>query len=175
MRDLPNVRDERRRVRTDVLSLFKVARAHLRQNPRSHSAGLGRLFALRKDVYEHLNQLQHEGLLLDAIAWLEKHARVPRNVTWAWHPRQTSGKGEADLRATAKGKILLYAEATAAAKPQGTITARLRKALRNLPKCKAKKHYCFVRTTEMATAAKRIASIEGLRIAVVCLPFTQFE
>jgi hypothetical protein len=113
-------------------------------------------------------------LLLDAVAWLLREKVVPPSAAWAWHPRQTSGRGEADLRASWRGKVMLCAEGTAAALPRGTIKVRLEAALKRLPRdCPAQRYYCFVRTKEMAQAANRIVRAENLRVAVICLPFAK--
>jgi hypothetical protein len=137
------------------------------------SGGLERLFNLRRVIYEHLNQLQHEGLLLDAIGWLTKEQLVPINALWSWHPRQTSGIGEPDLKAAHNGQVLVCAEATAAAIPKGTILKRLKLVLERLPTtCPANAYYCFVRTSEMEQAAMKIVRHQRLRIVVTRLPFT---
>jgi hypothetical protein len=172
MKLLTDVAKERKRVYRDVVALVQEARGHVATNPTTFSTGLGRLFKLRKAVYEHLNQLQHEGLLLDAIAWLIADRIAPSNAIWSWHPRQTSGKGEPDLRAVLNGKVLVCAEATAAAAPKGTIAKRLRAAIEKLPKgCQAGTYYCFVRTVEMERAARDIAQAQKLQVKVKCLPF----
>lgn len=172
MQPLKNIQKEKLRVRNRVVDLVHVARKHIRKNPQSYSKGLGQLFTLRKAVYEHLNQLQHEGLLLDAVAWLRRKKLVPRGANWDWHPRQTSGKGEPDLRASWRGKVRLCAEGTAAALPRGSIKDRLKATLKRLPtECEAQRHYCFVRTNEMALVANQIVLAENLPVKVVCLPF----
>jgi hypothetical protein len=172
MKPLPDIAQERKRVYRDVVALVQETRRHVATKPATFKAGLGRLFKLRKAVYEHLNQLQHEGLLLDAIAWLIADRIVSANASWSWHPRQTSGKGEPDLKAVLNGRTLICAEATAAAAPKGTIAERLEVALGKLLKGqRARSYYCFVRTVEMERAARDIVQTQKLKVKVKCLPF----
>ena len=172
MKPLTNPKKERARVHHDVLALIQEARQFVASDPRTYSKGLGKLFELPKAVYEHLNQLQHEGLLLDAIAWFIAEGIVRSNVTWLWHPRQTSGKGEPDLKAVLNGTTVVCAEATAAAAPKGTTRKRLEAELERCPSdCQAGNYYCFVRTVEMERTASGIVKTRKLQVTVKCLPF----
>jgi len=60
--------------------------------------GLRFVRSVRDAIYEDLNQLLHEQLLLAAIRWLSA-AGFGGKTVWSWNPRQTGDSSEPDLQA----------------------------------------------------------------------------
>jgi len=75
---------------------------------------------IRAKASEDLNQIQHECLILQGIAWLLKNG-FDSGIEWEWNPRQTGTADEPDLRGSRNGTILISAEASASELPGGKI------------------------------------------------------
>jgi hypothetical protein len=43
-------------------------------------------------VYEDLNQLQHEALVLEAAQFLKRTRFPAPTINWSWNPQQTGGR-----------------------------------------------------------------------------------
>jgi hypothetical protein len=99
-----------------------------------------------------LNQIQHEFLLLQGLAWLSKNG-FESEIDWDWNPRQTGGGNEPDLRGSVNGKILVSAEASTSEKPQGILDTRMRKTLEKLSRMDGQRFY-FVSSDEMMKRAE---------------------
>ncbi len=127
------------------------------------------LSTIRREVYEHLNQLQHEHLILKARHYLQALPGMPADATWEWNPRQTGDYREPDLRATHQGVVLVSAEVTTSEKPVGVIGSRMGTTLIKLNQMKGELYY-FVRTEAMKRRADFKVKRDGLNIQVAYLP-----
>jgi hypothetical protein len=120
--------------------------------PASVADAIDLLARLRAEVYEDLNQLQHEYLIVVGARWLLDRNLVPSEVQWLWNPRQTGDHLEPDLAALYQGRHLISAEITASAKPSGVIDTRMARTLAKLSEMEGERYY-FVRTTAMRQRA----------------------
>ncbi|MEX2401129.1 MAG: hypothetical protein WD423_10185 [Rhodothermales bacterium] len=64
----------------DIRALLEKLRAHVEVEPASVHEAVDLLFAVRSDVYEDINQLQHEHLILKAADWLVGQAELSEDV-----------------------------------------------------------------------------------------------
>ena len=138
----------------------------LTADSRSLENGTERLRKIRSAVYENLNQIQHEYLVLQGLKWLRNNGYSEAHLKWFWNPRQTGDATEPDLRATHDGRIVLSAEATTSEKPEGVIDSRMRDTLAKLSKMPGRRFY-FVRTQAMAQRATTKVAKNSWRIEVV--------
>jgi len=137
-------------LKTDLSVWFKSIRRHLEANPSSLLAQVDLLSAMRNELYEDINQLQHRSLILAAAKFLAK--KYPQINKWAWHPEQTSHIDFADLTGFHSHKVILNAEVTTSVSPVGTIDIRMSKTLISLNKKPGNKYY-IVRTEQMERRA----------------------
>lgn len=114
--------------------------------------GIARLREIRSSVYENLNQIQHEYLLLRGLGWLLENG-FDSKVEWEWNPRQTGSGNEPDLRGSVNGSIVVSAEASTSENPVGIIDGRMRDTLAKLSQMEGRKFY-FVGAAGMAQRAK---------------------
>jgi hypothetical protein len=129
--------------------------------------GAERLRRIRASVYENLNQIQHEYLVLQGLRWLRNNGYGDMQLNWSWNPRQTGDATEPDLRARLHARTVVSAEATTSEKPEGVIDSRMRNTLRKLSKMPGRRFY-FVRTEAMAQRAATKIAKNSWRIRVVC-------
>ncbi|MDI6903849.1 MAG: hypothetical protein QMC77_08980 [Methanocellales archaeon] len=129
------------------------------------TVGIDILEVLRKDIYEDLNQIQHEAMILQAAQSINSNDFYGDNIDWYWNPRQTGLAEEPDLRGKIAGKIVVSAEITTSENPVGTIDTRMASTLKNLDKMPGKKIY-FVRTETMEKRAKTKVSKCGYQIEI---------
>jgi len=115
-------------------------------------SGIAQLREIRSSVYEDLNQIQHEYLLLRGLGWLLGNG-FDSKVEWEWNPRQTGSGNEPDLRGSVNGRILVSAEASTSENPIGTIDSRMKATLAKLSQMEGQKFY-FVGTVGMALRAE---------------------
>lgn len=113
--------------------------------------GIAQLREIRSSVYEDLNQIQHEYLLLRGLEWLLDNG-FDSKVVWAWNPRQTGSGIEPDLRGSVDGTILVSAEASTSENPLGMVDSRMKDTLEKLSRMEGQKFY-FVGTAGMAMRA----------------------
>ncbi len=132
-------------------------------------AGVSVLQRLRSETYEDLNQIQHEHLIVRAAEWLVTEHVCPPTTEWFWNPRQTGTKAEPDLHGRHNGAVILSAEITTSAKPDGVIDTRMSKTLKKLSGFDGMKYY-FVRTESMCRRANTKVSKAGWSVQVVLLP-----
>ena len=132
--------------------IFKIKRA-VQEEPSDLKKGIKILANLRNEVYEDLNQIQHEAMILRAARSISSTDFIGNAVDWYWNPRQTGSAKEPDLRGEIAGKIVVSAEITTSAKPKGSIDKRMDTTLKNLNNMPGKKLY-FVRTETMEKRAK---------------------
>ncbi|MFN3250668.1 hypothetical protein [Roseibium album] len=130
-------------------------------------AGLLRLAQIRSEVYEELNQIQHEYAALCAVEWLASRNDAA-GLAWHWNPRQTGDHTEPDVRATRDGMIVLSAEVTASASPKGTIDKRMHNTLAKLSLMDGRKFY-FVRTEAMRRRAATKVGRNNFPVEVVLM------
>ena len=130
--------------------------------------GIAILRDLRKESYEDLNQIQHEGLILRAVQWFESSLSEGTVPDWYWNPRQTGDSTEPDLRGIRDGVVVVSVEATTSEEPKGSIDKRMRETLAKLNDMSGKRYY-FVRTEQMAKRAKTKILNNDYQIKVVKL------
>ena len=148
--------------------LLEAARAIVSGNASSAKNAVNLLSRLREAVYEDLNQIEHEGLILEAAQWLRENALAGREAEWWWNPRQTGGHDEPDLRCIS-GSDVVVAEVTASNAPVGVIDSRMMSTLEKLAATEGKRYY-FVRTESMRKRAKTKVDKGKWDIRVVQLP-----
>jgi hypothetical protein len=136
--------------------------------PRTLQDGLGTLREIRKAIYEDLNQVQHECLILEAANWLTANQHTSSNAVWYWNPRQTGDASEPDLSAKRRGVQLVAAEVTTSERPVGVIDRRMAQTLKKLAAMRGSRFY-FVRTPEMKTRAETKVRRHGWPITVVLI------
>ncbi len=132
------------------------------------SSGIEQPREIRSSVYEDLNQIQHEYLLLRGLAWLRVNGFSSSVEKWEWNPRQTGSRNEPDLRGSEHGKVLVSAEASTSIFPGGKVASRMQETLEKLSRMEGEKFY-FVSTTEMANRAetKIRKAVWSIRVIVV--------
>lgn len=124
------------------------------------------LTSLRETIYEELNQIQHEYLILLAIEWLVANGHATEETEWFWNPRQKGGADEPDLRGQVRGHILVSAEITTSKAPIGVIDRRMATTLDKLSRMTGAQFY-FVATLAMRSRAKTKIGKRGHAITVV--------
>ena len=125
---------------------------------------------VRRAVYEDLNQIPHEMLILDAIEWLLAQQKCPPDTQWSWNPRQTGGANEPDIVGRHSDSVVVSCEVTASFSPKGAIKTRMHKTLNKLAEMEGDLYY-FVRTETMANCAyKQLGSDNPNHVTVVPLP-----
>ena len=154
------------KVLADMNTLIRTIRKFVGEEVSSLSDGLTVLRNVHSSVYENLNQIQHEYLILQGILWLLENGFNQPEIIWYWNPQQTGDAGEPDLRATVNGKIVLSAEATTSEIPQSLIDSRMKHTLLKLNEMEGIRYY-FIRTTSMENQARTKITGGRLRIEVV--------
>jgi len=144
-----------------VANLRRLSAADVTDVP----SGIAKLREIRSSVYENLNQIQHECLLLRGLAWLLGNGFGP-DVEWEWNPRQTGSGREPDLRGTLQGKIVVSAEASTSENPVGVIDSRMKDTLTKLSLMEGQRFY-FVGTATMAMRAETKVRRANCSIKVV--------
>lgn len=130
--------------------------------------GLEILKGLRHLVYENMNQLQHEALILKTVRLIQDKFYPNVHIKWFWNPRQTGGKNEPDLQGLYQDKVIISAEVTTSLKPQGTIDSRMAKTLKKLSIMLGNKYYVVI-NEEMEQRAKSKVNRLGYEINVLRL------
>lgn len=136
----------------DMQGVVSQIRRLSEQDVKDVQRGIVQLRAIRSAVYEDLNQIQHEYLVLRGLQWLMANG-FGSGVAWAWNPRQTGSGNEPDLRGSADGRIVLSAEASTSENPVGVIDSRMRDTLEKLSQMEGERFY-FVCTDAMANRAQ---------------------
>jgi hypothetical protein len=153
MDKISDIQKAEEKVLSDMNKFIENIRRNTIDDIPSLGEGLARLRNIRASVYENLNQIQHEYLILQGLSWLSINGFGQSELHWYWNPRQTGNSSEPDLKAVTNGKIVVSAEATTSEKPQGIIDSRMRDTLSKLNQMEGNKYY-FVRTKEMEQRAK---------------------
>ncbi len=154
------------KVLADMNNFISTIRKFVGEEVSSLSDGLTVLRNVRSSVYEDLNQIQHEYLILQGLLWLSENGFNQPEIIWYWNPRQTGNTEEPDLRATLNRKIVLSAEATTSEIPQGEIDSKMNRTLLKLNEMEGIRYY-FIRTTSMENRARTKITGGRLRIEVV--------
>ena len=165
MERLSNFQEAESKVLADVRAFLHTVRG-LSDNAESLLDGADRLRRIRGAVYENLNQIQHEYLILQGLQWLQDNGHGGAHLRWYWNPRETGDATEPDLLAKDHDQIVLSAEATTSERPAGVIDSRMRDTLAKLSRMSGHKFY-FVRTDTMAQRAKTKVAKNSWDIAVV--------
>jgi hypothetical protein len=151
----------------ELRGMFSHIRLAGKAEPASLERGLEILRSLRSLVYENMNQLQHEALILKLAKLLEADFYPSVAVRWFWNPRQTGRKDEPDLRGVDKrGQIIVSAEVTSSESPQGLIDARMAKTLAKLSTMPGDKYY-VITSEQMERRAKSKLSNLGYDISIL--------
>lgn len=141
------------KVLRDMQEIVSKVRRLSARDVKDVSGGIEQLREIRSSVYEDLNQIQHEYLLLRGLAWLLANGFDSKIEKWEWNPRQTGSGNEPDLRGSVNCKILVSAEASTSEYPMGKVDSRMKETLEKLSQMEGEKFY-FVSTDEMANRAK---------------------
>ena len=157
--------DAEAKVLRDMREVISKIREHSARDVKDVGDGIVRLRIIRSSIYEDLNQVHHEYLLLRGLAWLLRNGFDPK-LDWEWNPRQTGSGNEPDLRGSVGGKILVSAEASTSENPQGKIDSRMKETLGKLSRMEGQKFY-FVTSAEMAARANTKARKARWSITVV--------
>jgi hypothetical protein len=153
------------KVLSDMQEIMSRVRQQSEEDVEDVDEGSERLREIRSSVYEDLNQVQHEYLLLRGVRWLLENRFGPE-VEWEWNPRQTGSASEPDLRGSLGGKIVVSAEATTSENPIGMVDQRMKETLEKLSQMDGERFY-FVQTDGMAMRAQTKVSKAQWAIRVV--------
>ena len=168
MQPLPPSADAEAKVLADIRAVLHPIRATALHEPVSVHEGIALLLALRQEIYEDLNQIQHEYLILRGAEWLRANGHPEPQKRWFWNPRQTGDETEPDLAVFLNGQQIVSGEVTASENPNGSIDTRMADTLRKLSTMPGQKLY-FVRTETMRQrAATKVGKTHSL-IQVVLL------
>ncbi len=156
---------------TRLLGELKEVFSHIRMagkaEPSNLELGLQTLQNLRSLVYESMNQLLHEALILKTVKLLEGDFYPSSAVRWSWNPRQTGHKDEPDLRgADERGQLIVSAEVTSSQSPGGLIGTRMTHTLQKLSTMPGDKYY-VVTNEQMENRAKAKIQNLGYEIAIL--------
>lgn len=165
MVELGTFEDAHSQLLANTQRLIGALRRQLAAPVESVEDGVLMLGSLRRQAHEHLNQIQHEQLIVAAAEWLVAHGVGSRATVWHWNPRSRSDHGGPDLMGS-DGDMRICAEVNALEEPVGVIDAQMRRALAKLASLDARRYY-FVRTTSMKRRAVTKLVKAGWDIAVV--------
>ena len=122
---------------------------------------------IRTEIYEDLNQFQHAYLLIKSAEYFK--TEFPEIDKWEWHPFQTSGDLEPDLRGYYMDKVLINVEATTAQNPKGKIDTGMKKTLFKLNQHIQGDNYYVIQTDKMLERAKSKIKNNNLNIRTLVL------
>jgi hypothetical protein len=168
MKPLGSIESASEDVFKDARNLFERLRNHTVHEPITVAEAIKSLNHIRQEIYESLNQIQHEYLTIQAAKWLLNDDPTLEGALWLWNPRQTGGSNEPDLVAFRKEISLISAEVTTSLAPVGVIDSRMRDTLTKLNQMKGKKYY-FVVSEEMRKRAQTKILKSGWDIKIVLL------
>jgi|SRR5580704_4172686 hypothetical protein len=155
------------KVLADVQAVLSIIKRLSGQEVDNVQSGIAQIRKIRSSVYEDINQIQHEYLILRALRWLLQKG-FASEITWEWNARQTGTANEPDLRGSLNGMVLISAEASASEKPVGVIDSRMKLTLHKLSQMAGQKYY-FVCSDEMACRARTKIAKQDWPITVVRL------
>ncbi|REL35702.1 hypothetical protein [Thalassotalea euphylliae] len=166
MERIDNIEQAKEKVLADMNTFLSSVRDFASEDVLDLGSGLSKLRNIRSSVYESLNQIQHEYLILQGLIWLNSNGHAHSGTHWYWNPRQTGDSTEPDLRGTFEGRVVISAEATTSEKPQGVIDTRMKNTMAKLNEMEGEKFY-FIRTSPMEMRANTKAENNGWPITVV--------
>jgi hypothetical protein len=150
-----SIEDKKQKLLNKINNMFNNWREIDFNNELELEKAVYKLRQLRISDYENINQYQHEALILSGIEWLENQDKYKKlgKINWSWHPNQTGGSDEPDLKGEINGKTIISAEFTTSENPKGLIDTRMRNTLAKLKEINEGDLYYFVRTKEMEQRA----------------------
>ena len=164
MKKLDNFSEANQKVLKDILGCIINIRNVTEDRAETIDDGIAILRNIRSEVYEDLNQIQHEAMILRAARFLG--GQYGKKIKWEWNPRQTGTGDEPDLRGSHKGRIILSAEVTTSEEPVGKIDGRMRETLAKLAVMEGDKYY-FVGMASMAKRAQTKVQKNGYKIKII--------
>jgi len=175
MTPLGTFKQAREKVKSDIATLLAAVQSISSRPATTVEAGVALLNQLRREVYEDLNQIQHEQMILCAAEWLIEHRECSPQTVWSWNPRQTGDHTQPDLQGMGDaGEVLVSAEITTSMTAVGTIDGRMRDTLLKMMAMPGKKFY-FVRTDVMKRRAdSKVRNLALAGVTVVRLPDSCF-
>lgn len=138
----------------EIAAWFQKITEHIRVLPHELDEQVELLSAIRRELYEDLNQLQHAALIIKAAEALK--IEYPKIDSWYWHPKQTSHPDYADLTGYVNEKIFLNAEVTTSLRPVGTIDKRMRTTLVSLNDKEGLRFYFVVSNSMFLRANSKV-------------------
>lgn len=165
MKQLISLSEAENAILCQVRECIGMIRSLVSEDIRTIHQGIDTLRRLREAVYEDLNQIQHEEMILRAARWLQGSDLEVTAIDWYWNPRQTGTSAEPDLRGVAHGEVVISAEITTSARPRGKIDERMTSTLKKLSTMAGARYY-FVLSPEMAKRARTKINKHGYDIQV---------
>jgi hypothetical protein len=166
MVELGTFEDARRQVLANAQRQLASLKRALADPVESVDAASALLSSLRRQAHEHLNQIQHEQLIVAAAEWLVAHGVAGATTLWHWNARSRSDHAGPDLMGSEDGVVRVCAEVNALEEPVGVIDAQMRRSLARLASLDGRRFY-FVRTTSMKRRAVTKVVKAGWDVAVV--------
>lgn len=169
MLEINSIEEEKMKLLNQINTMFDNWKNINLSNESSLNKAVDKLRQLRITDYERINQLQHAALILKGAEWLENQDKYKNlgRIDWSWHPHQTGGNDEPDLRGKINGKVIISAEITTSENPVGTIDVRMRDTLKKLQIINEGDLYYFIQTNQMEQRAKTKVNKSGGTIQVV--------
>ena len=165
MEKMGSISEAKCRLLAKIRELLSTAKRLIPAEVDSVGAGIRVLSALRGELYEDLNQIQHAALILDAAEWLDREVLKGKPAEWYWNPYQTGGSDEPDLQCRSKAGVIV-AEATASPAPKGLLDSRMASTLEKMNRMAGERYY-FVRTAAMRQRAETKIAKAGWNIQVI--------
>ena len=168
MEEIGNIGSAESRLLAQLKGVFSHIREAGHAQPGNLESGLEILNSLRRLIYEDMNQLQHEALILQTAKLLQAEFYPAIPIKWLWNPRQTGGKDEPDLQGLDHERVIVSAEITTSQNPKGGIGSRMAMTLKKLSAMLGDKYY-VVATEDMEQRAKLKLNNLGYQINVLRL------
>jgi len=168
MKPLGSIKSASDDVLKDARKLLESLHVHAVHEPTTAAEAIKSLKHIRQEIYESLNQIQHEYLIIQAAKWLQIYDPTLVEASWLWNPRQTGGYNEPDLAVVRREANLISAEITTSTDPKGLIDSRMRDTLAKLSQMQGKKFY-FVLTEKMRRRAQTKVSKSEWDINIVVI------
>ncbi|MBX4932180.1 hypothetical protein [Rhizobium bangladeshense] len=158
----------RQKLWEDVQRLAQATRRFSATTLHSIDQAVPVLADYRKEIYEELNQIQHEYALVRAMEWLNVHRPDLGGLVWYWNPRAGGTKDEPDLRGADLDGVRISAEVTTSPHAKGVLHSRMKRTLAKLSLMEGE-HFYFVVGTRIERQAQTSIRKTGYNIAVVNL------
>ncbi|HTN49784.1 MAG TPA: hypothetical protein VMK32_10170 [Burkholderiaceae bacterium] len=168
MLELGTFEDARRRVLSNAERMLLGVKRVVAEPIDSVEGGIALLSSVRKQAHEHLNQIQHEQMIVCAAEWLLQHGVATAATRWLWNPRHGADHAAPGLLGKEGDTVRVCAEVNALEEPVGVIDAQMRRGLARLAAIEGRRFY-FVRTASMKRRAVTKVVKTGWDIAVVQL------